>query len=281
MYETAATNALQLKRLLTDRAQSSVPLRELRNELMNPGSNDFWSSVDKRFHDGLFAHRTLHKAALAESNDTLERAFFYLEFGRQLGHVPLLSTSKRRWLEIMGAHVQQSLHDIIKQKFQKTVLEQLEMDLGPAFEQIVTPTPPVAELVLRSAIERSHSLWQAALELRQSQEAADYRRLLTELRGLLHAGRPGAVEAQRCLSGLAKVAQIRGTHNDVALGVSRSKRKLKFDKIPLIGNLLAAAGMSEVEIRDRILTAPPGYLVFIARWYSPAPTNRASSERLP
>jgi len=264
VYLQAAERTLELRAGLVKASASSQPLAALFAEMDNQADGVFWSSVDKNYHDAMrSAHDHLIPASLANSNDTIGRAFFYLEFARHLGHALLLSKDKRRWLDIMGEKLKLSLHEKLKQSVDAKMIDE-------AFQEQPVATPPVAELILYKAIVEGMPMIDAALEIRQSREAIDYRVLLSELRIAESSGsRPSIVQAQTKLRELDALVQQWRLAGDTSIGIVWKVRTLKFGKIPKIGWLADFAGMSEIKIHDLILNQPPGYLAFVASWYAP------------
>ena len=210
-------------------------------------------------------------ALASTGGDTLCRVLFYLEFGKHISDVPLLGPGKRRWLEIIGKGLELSLHEVISKMFDKTVLAPLLAQMPKAFGSTKLQTPPIAELILKKGIAEGLTLLEAAILIRDTQIAVDYRGMLSELRSHLRRGRSGMLEAQKALVGLDKIAESWASYNDPTIGVSRQPRTISFEKVPVIGELLKAADMSKLEIRDLILERPPGYLAFLSSWYRDQP----------
>lgn len=274
VYEAAAASVRELSRTLWESSDESPALAQLLAEMTAEGPSEFWSGTDKRLHDYLDQSAdSLRMVASAASTggDTLSRALFYLEFGRHVRDVALLAPGKRRWLEIIGKALEQSLHEVIVKKFDGKVLAQLVADMPQAFGNTHLQPPPVAELILKRSIAEGLTLLEAAILIRDTPAAVDYRGMLSELRGQLRRVRSGMLEAQKALAGLDKIAEAWATTNDSRIGITRQHRTLSFEKVPLIGELLKAADMSKLEVLDLILDSPPGYLAFISSWYRDQP----------
>lgn len=276
VYLAAARSVSDLARNLWNARDESPALTQLLVDMTAAGATDFWSSADKNLHDYMFSSGNamrLVASAASTGGDTLSRALFYLEFGRHLGDVPLLGPGKRRWLQIIGNSMESSLHDVIAKRFDGSVFAELSAHLPEAFTKVSLQTPPVAELVLKKAIAEGLTVLESAARVRATAEATDYRALLSELRGHLGHGRSGLLNAQKALVGLDRIAESWAAHNNTQVGVTHRARTISFEKLPYIGELLKAADMSKLEIRDRILDAPPGYLAFISSWYREQPTS--------
>lgn len=234
------------------------------------GADDpFWSGTEKEFHDELDRSFQGKIGSVADSQDSLGRAIFYLEFGHYLGHVPFLSAGKRHWLTVFKQALVPPLHEKIVKMFDAQIQRELELHLCEVLAEETVDTPPVAELILRESINKQRPMLDIAIELRETKHSIDYRELLRSIRAALRQGRSGRIEAEQAIRGLSRIAFLWGTHLDLQMGLTRTERVLKFDQMPIIGGLLKAASMDTVKLRDFLFETPPGYLVFIASWYSP------------
>lgn len=199
---------------------------------------------------------------LANSSDIVARVFFYLEFARYLGHALLLSPAKCRWLDLIGETMKQTLHEKMVRDTDKKMFDRIFVDCS-------VPTSPVAELILYKACMERMPLVSAALEIRESREATDYRRLLSELRDAETMGvRYDALQVQTKLAKLDKIVQQWREEGDPSLGIVYERKVFDVKGIPKIGWLLALAGMNKIEVDDMLLNEPPGYLAFISSWYA-------------
>ncbi|MYN40327.1 hypothetical protein GTP55_13170 [Duganella sp. FT109W] len=270
VYTEASKAVIALTKELEAAATESEALKQLRKELSPDGSSPFWSGADKRLHDHMErsggALRLVASAA-STGGDTLSRALFYLEFSRRQGDVALLGPGKRKWLQLIGHAMEASMHELIAKKFDDKLQADLKSMVPTAFSTTQVTTPPVAELVLRTAIAQGISILDAAVQIRESADAQAYRALLGQLRSQMTINRATRMEATRLLAALDDTATLWAKHHDTLMGITHQKRELSWEKIPLIGDILKAAGMSKTEIRDRILNPQPGHLAFISRWY--------------
>ncbi len=203
VYLAAADAVRDLTARLEGSSADSPALKVLLDDIKNEDFTEFWSPEDKTLHE--YMHQSgiamsLVASSASTGNDTLSRVLFYLEFGRNLGDVPLLGPGKRRWLQIIGKKMQSSLHDLIVRRFDDAVLADIGAHLPDAFAAATLKTPPIAELVLKKAIAEGLTLLESAKRIRGTPEAVDYRRLLRDLRGQLKCGRSGMLEAQKMLA---------------------------------------------------------------------------------
>jgi hypothetical protein len=262
----------KVKEILNEFKTSSYEL-DGAFSLTNKISDDpFWSESEKRYHHLLFRQSTASRQSTArpfvETDDTLARALFYLEFGRQLDITPNLSSEKKLWLDKLQQIVTPPVHARITKLFDDKLTENLKSILNEAASARAIATPPVAELIVRTCLMQNRSLDEVTIELKESKEAKSYREMLATIEGNLKRGRLGIIEAAKEMKALSNLAELWGKELDPSLGVFREKRTLKFKSLPLIGKLLETASMSEMEIKDYILDSPPGYLAFISSWYT-------------
>ena len=262
-YLKALEAAQSLKKGFPTSSEGEACGSELSNRL---SEDPFWAASEKEYHDALFRRGVY--TALADSHDSLGRALFYLEFSRRLGVTPTLSSGKQFWLEEFKQRLVPPLHRKIADMFDKAVSEQLLTVLDDVTAVRALETPPVAELIVRTSLRENLPLDTVTMELRDSKEARSYRSLLADIEGLLATGREGLLEAARAISGLSKVASQWSKSLDPGLGVSRKSRRISLKTLPAIGWLLEAADMSEMQLKDYVLTSPPGYLAFISSWYA-------------
>jgi hypothetical protein len=265
IYHRAAVAVEEAKRKLRD--EKTPPSIRSLTSLSQLGAEDpFWSGGEKRLHDRFVREHVVGiPPTLANTDDSLGRALFYLEFSRALDTPCRLSSGKRDWLSIIREAVRPTVHEIlakcVDEEVKKAVGEFLAA--GPDL-----PCGPVAEMILRDSIFRREPLSSAAIRIRQSDQGAkEYRQLLAELREELGKGRSGWKRVGEVLNQIRRVTQIWSRTLDFRLEVTRKERKLKLEKLPVIGELLSFAGMDEMTIKDIVLNKPPGYLAFISRWY--------------
>jgi len=265
VYQKASKAVDEVKKKLIDKL-TQPQIESLIKPSPLGGGDPFWSGGEKRLHDR-FEEENIRgiPRSLANTNDSLGRALFYLEVSRALRTPCSLSGGKSLWLSTIRETILPTVHEKIAQlidnEIKKAVGELIAA--GPDL-----PCGPVAEMVLRDSIFKKEPLSATAIRIREEDtDAKDYRQLLAELRMEIDKGRFGWKRVGEIMKQLKRVAEIWSSSQDFRLEVSRKKRTLKLDKLPLIGDLLSFASMDEVEIRDVLLNKPPGYLAFIAKWY--------------
>lgn len=261
----------QVRKVKNEFRNTPYMLGDIFNLTNRLSEDPFWSHTEKRYHDLLVRESTVSRftcPSLADSNDSLGRALFYLEFSQELDITPNLSPDKKHWLNEFQRIVEPPLHDRISKLFDKAVTEELDTILHNAAGVSQIATPPVAELIVRTCLAQNRPLDEVTMELKESREAKSYREMLATIEGNLKRGRAGQIEAARAIRSLSDLASVWSEELDPTLGVFKRKRTLSFKSLPLIGKLLETANMSELEIKDYILSSPPGYLAFISSWYT-------------
>lgn len=245
----------------------------IRQESESADTTDLnpWSKTE--YHESLYRSEADLPEALVRStphNDWV-RAFFYMAFAEQLGVSPLVSGPKARYLNQMGARTVETQHETVREIFDTAFLERwrsVSKAGADSFELFSQQTPPILEHITSKAINEDVSALTILRDLRESEPAVEYRRLLGELRAAFAGGRKGHVDALRILTGIKNVADSWASELDPAANVRYVPRNLKLRCVPIVGRLLEFADMEAPEVKDRILEKPPAFLIFCANWYS-------------
>ncbi|CAN7740700.1 hypothetical protein [Variovorax sp. LjRoot178] len=249
--------------------------------------------------DKLFAERLVKMlgpeygvipANLADSNDSLFRTFFYLEFARYCGAIPILSPNKRReWLYLLKEAARLTPQEAIEDRVRNTLLAPNANDFRAAFTTDI-PVPPVRRMILRLAAKKQMSLLSAASEIRENENAQSYRSLLSRLSKAFGNGLQGEIDAASQLKQLDDVVRLWGEHGDPRIGVDRQIVRLSLEFIPfleeLLGGLAPGAGGAAslvgklgVDVNLPAFSKAPGYLMFVSSWFRdperPRPRIRA------
>lgn len=154
---------------------------------------------------------------------------------------------------------------VLRQAIEEPVRRQLE-SLGQSYDVAV---PPLVSRLVQLAGEERISILEAAMKVKQSANAAAFRRWLSTIQANLAAGDPGgAIEALRLLKELERIAARWTDELDVKLGVTYKRRELRLSWVPRIGALLDL--MDKPTVRDPILNRK-SYLTFISWWFDHQP----------
>jgi hypothetical protein len=224
-----------------------------------------FSSGDKELHDALHGRSDLHAIgfSFANSDETAERALFYLEVARAFSAPVILSPQKSILVQQLGKQLRGELHTKISQ----AVSEAFAQVVGSVMSLEVA-VPPLWNLIFARAIEAKESVLQAAVNLRKTTFATEYRVLLRTLQAKLASGLLGAAETVKALRDIRQLADRWVTTAEPRLGLEYTRRSIKLEKVPGLGWLEALGGKS-LEMKDPALTRIPGYLIFIANWFDP------------
>src|ERR1041384_2680417 len=217
-------------------------------------SDDYWDGAAKSYHDTLFreymekAEHRLSSALLANSTYSAPRVFYSSEIARSL-RVPLfLHPLKESLIERMRGDlndvVTASFSDVeraIDQHYAKSV----ENALASLNQSISVATPPLTAYIFRTAEAKNLSLLEAALAMRETKEAVEFRKWLSKVQRKLMADDTATrAIAAKDLNDLLKLVEDWGEHSDPRRGSTHQVRtfkpgELKFSGIPGLGVVLS------------------------------------------
>ena len=222
-------------------------------------------------------------SVLVRSNSSIGRAHFYAELAREL-QIPLAADPhKSRYLERrIGRNGATALSDVaseVVRGFDEHVNEKLDEESGGLISHDLA-IPAIAEFILGFAQKYKMPLLQAALEIRNSENAKQFRGWCCSLSTALAEGRSGTQEQQKLLKELQKVTEA--WSKDVDELVKYETRKVKLDKIPVIGGVLKATSLADWKVRDPILepSRPVAYLLFLNDLLRP-PQRQSGENQVP
>ncbi len=204
---------------------------------------------------------------LANSNNTLGRAIFYLEVSSVFNTAIYFSSEKANWLEVIGSAIKPTIHERLVKFVDKEIKKALPNFLNNLPLEIETPVPPIVELIIKTAKKNRCRFSDAAIAVREMGSAKDYRKFITKLNSSLSKGRGGFIETAEIIKDLKLAISEWVNYLDLDLELTRRRRRIKIEKLPFIGKLLAFCNLTDVEVKDYILSPAPGYLAFIASWY--------------
>jgi hypothetical protein len=119
-----------------------------------------------------------------------------------------------------------------------------------------------AEYLIGLAHKEKISLLQAALRLRATKRAEDFRRWCWDLTKSIEDGRAGIEHQQALLKELNEFTKAWG--KDINERVEYRTRALNFEKFPHgVGSLLKAASMHKLKVHDPLLTRNDSCLMFL------------------
>ena len=234
----------------------------------------YWEKT--AYHDDIFKHIGKIPPIIAGSytfND-IPRAFFYLALAKAISAVPLMTGSKARAIQSMGVMIPQSQHGFVKSVLDAAFVEGIKSrpESNDIWRISETICPPIIEYLLFRAVEEDQPFVDLLLRLRDTTHARDYRKKMSELRLCAENARfsrEDVAKISKTTEELSKLALGWAESFDYDRGVNYVPRKLNLSKLPLIGKWLALAGMEKLEIKDLLVSGPPGYLIFCANWYNP------------
>ena len=205
-------------------------------------------------------------SVLVRSSSSFGRAHFYAELAREL-QIPLAADPhKCRYLKrAIGRNGANALYNVaseVVREFDEQVNEGLEEESDGLISHDLA-IPAIAEYILGFAQKYKMPLLRAALEIRNSENAKQFRAWCGRLTAALAEGRSGTQEQQKLLKELRTVTDA--WSKDVDELVKYETRKVALDKIPVVGGLLKATSLANWKVHDPILepSKPVAYLLFL------------------
>lgn len=207
-------------------------------------------------------------ASLARSNLGVERTLFYYETAAAAG-VPLVLHSARyeeaEAIAVACCDAYKSVKEVLRTAFEDPLRSQLD-SLGQTHSVAL---PPLVSKLVEVAGREGISIIEAAVQMKDSKDAREFRRWLAEIQMHLAQGTTGGkVEALRMLGELRRVASSWITYLDTTVGVTHKRRELQLSWVPRIGGLLGL--LEKPTIKDPILNRK-GYLTFVSSWFNSKP----------
>lgn len=193
---------------------------------------------------------------LADSRNSRARAMFYLEASHIL-NVPLfLHPKKSTHLKEMGQALQRSSSAVYEM-----LVDEVRRELRYEEHEIIVP--PIADEIVRVAVERGISLVESAQEIRDLNELAALRKCVAKLCSLGSEGRNVELRLKIRNEGRRIAGRIEAQLN-VQGRISR--RKIEVAELPWIGPFLKAMSYKPIFfVRDFELYQRP-YVALFSRW---------------
>lgn len=231
--------------------------------------NKWFDHNDKHWMDRVCSLN--YVGGIANSQESVARAFFYLDVARSARVPLLLSPSKADNLESIEKEV---IPELFK-KFQERIDAALMARVNAIFSAdakenaVVIHEPPLVDWIIRNAEAKGLSLADSALALRETKEAIAFRVWLKEIQADFSSGdRARILRAfQKAIKAHEYIKEWTQEANP-QFGLTKVKRTLKLGKIPVVGWLFELANADNFTVSDPLLTAPEAHLAFIAKMYS-------------
>jgi hypothetical protein len=272
-------NALRAKGL--EEAARNVPANNAAE--YSPTNDAFWDSAEKNYHDDLY-QSPVARFSFANSDDSFERTFFYAELATGLG-VSLLPrpSTTGSLLDTMGRSYARCAHQLVVDS-----LRDFDALMRPAEVSVVFP--PLARKIAELSLRERRAPVDIAIELRNSEGAAAYRRHIADLQGELRQNsRPSNIK--QLIGDFERTVEKWSQDLAPAEGVKYQTRNLRVQVLPAAAGILtwwatgdfklgaSVAGGSNVAlqailgnalvVRDPILWGGEKYVAFVADWYQP------------
>ena len=205
---------------------------------------------------------------MARSHVGVERTLVYYETAAAAG-VPLILHPDRydeaAAIDVACCDAYRSVKEVLRTAFEDPLRSQLD-SLGQTHSVAL---PPLVSKLVEVAGKGGISIIEAAVQIKDSKDAREFRKWLAEIQMHLAQGTTGGkVEALRMLDELRRVASSWITYLDTSVGVTHKRRELQFSWVPRIGGLLGL--LEKPTIRDPILNRK-GYPTFVSSWFNSKP----------
>jgi hypothetical protein len=205
---------------------------------------------------------------LANSQNSLPRALFYLELSRLHDSALFISSPKRRWFGLLGLPTTESSRiDIHRRIEAESANALLTADEG-AGETVSIDVPPIRNLILVHSYNEELSPIEAAVEIKSSKEATGYRETLGELIAAMRNTPVREVVAQDFLSEIAAAAEAWRQTGDFEHGVTHNRTQLSIGSPSWLPSFI---DLSQFDFTVKIPTFDDTrHLAFISSWFTPA-----------
>ena len=190
---------------------------------------------------------------LGVSSNSPERALFYLEVSKLLGLPLLIHPRKAEYLSHIGESIA-----VQRKRAYSQLVDDVKGELG--YEEEHLPIPPIADLLVRIAMEKSCPLVEAARVARDDKTLRSLRNLIRQLSD----PRKGRIYREESIRNKAKSIATR-LKWQVYPGGRISSRRINLARIQDIGPLLSIIGAEDPVVPDLILFERP-YRVLFSKW---------------
>jgi hypothetical protein len=288
IYESTLTRLRAFRKYLVDNDLKDVAKQTPTNpaEPYGPTNDAFWDSQEKYHHDGLFLDSERSQYSFANTNESFERAFFYVELANALGASLLpRSYSSGTILDMVARSYSQCAHQLVLRG-----LTNFDSNIRPA--ELVLPMPPLAEKIAWSCLRTGRTPIDVAAEIRASKGAIAYRRHIADLQALIQGSmrrEPASIqELERLKQDFARTVAQWTEDGTAKAGIRYKVRKLKVQLVPTAASIVTYLSTNNfmesslvgfgtaalqstfgdsITVRDPILWGGEKYLAFVADWY--------------
>jgi hypothetical protein len=245
---------------------AAAAIERNRTSIVALGSTRDYHQGDRDIHESK-APGLRGRFPFAGSDESIQRAIFYLEVANSSSTPVLISAKKRGMLDALKLNAERVAHQYIESAINAAFKEKATSETFAHFAGASVELPSMLEMILARALTYEESLMDAAMSIRTSPYATAYRRYLHDLQKKLKAGR-----LERGLIA-TEMAKLKATvsewlkNGDARIRIDYVKRELQYSKIPTIGWVTELANIKNLEINDPLLEAPPYYLTFVSNWF--------------
>ena len=215
----------------------------------------FWSEGDleANLKDGYYA---TFSGPLSNSENSRARAMFYLEASRILDVPLFLHPKKSSHLKEVGQALQRSCSAVYEM-----LVDEVRRELRYEEHEIIVP--PIADEIVRVAVERGTSLVESARAIRDLSEMAALRKCVAKLCSLVSEGRNVELRSRIRDEGRRIAGRIEAQLN-VQGRISR--RKIEVAELPWIGPFLKAMNYKPIFFIGDFEVYQRPYVALFSRW---------------
>jgi hypothetical protein len=261
IYQAARREVVASRKELGDERWSKLESAALSSN----SAEYYYDMLEKLYHDELESQHEFAPYAFAASGDSWERLLFYLELARAANCPVELSAEKvvhfkkitNAFADIIDVHAQV----VGETRALRTTIR------GSLYSDVALPIPPLADYIILTALDEKVGLLDAAMILRESQDAVAYRSWLRERWVELREGwalSDANAKAMRKLKDIVDHWQIK---RDPREKIQFETRSLNIEGLPRVGWLAKLVGLKTPSFKDKVLN-PPKYLRFISQWHN-------------
>jgi hypothetical protein len=222
---------------------------------------DLFQGDVKPYADGLARDLGLCLGPIVNSNYSLPHTLFYLELSRALEIGVFLSPEKKGLLDRYRRRVREDAITFVETQIKSRVKTLLKEDIEASTAAEDIELPPVLDLVLRYAEEKTTSIRKALIHVRDTPEAVDFRDKLAAVQRKLKSDDRGKLEALHEIKELREAAETWKVQGKITTGALH----LKIGNLPHVGWIPKLVGLESVELP---IGRCSSYVSFVVNWYA-------------